>query len=154
MMPRVIVSLALCAAALLAADSKEKPAQSISELRQRIEKMLKDAHIPGASLALVHRDGPEWVEGLGKADVATGRTATAETLFRIGSVSKGFASLSILLLQDEGKLSLDDPIRKYVPEIWFENRWEASDPVRIVHLLEHTTGWDDMHLRDYAKDGR
>jgi CubicO group peptidase (beta-lactamase class C family) len=39
-----------------------------------------------------------------------------------------------------------------VPEVWFENRWEASDPVRVVDLLEHTTGWDDMHFREYAKD--
>jgi CubicO group peptidase (beta-lactamase class C family) len=36
--------------------------------------------------------------------------------------------------------------------VWFENPWEATDPVRVVDLLEHTTGWDDMHLREYAKD--
>jgi CubicO group peptidase (beta-lactamase class C family) len=36
--------------------------------------------------------------------------------------------------------------------VWFENRWEASDPVRVVNLLEHTTGWDDMHLHEYAVD--
>jgi hypothetical protein len=35
--------------------------------------------------------------------------------------------------------------------VWFENRWEASDPIRIVNVLEHTTGWDDLHLREYAK---
>jgi CubicO group peptidase (beta-lactamase class C family) len=36
--------------------------------------------------------------------------------------------------------------------VWFQNRWEASDPLRVVDLLEHTTGWDDMHFREYAKD--
>ena len=41
-----------------------------------------------------------------------------------------------------------------VPEIWFENRWETTDPVRVVDLLEHTTGWDDMHLAEYAKDAK
>jgi CubicO group peptidase (beta-lactamase class C family) len=56
------------------------------------------------------------------------------------------------LLRDQGKLSLDDPVHKLVPEVWFENPWEATDPVRVVDLLEHTTGWDDMHLREYAKD--
>ena len=35
--------------------------------------------------------------------------------------------------------------------MWFENGWEATDPIRVVHLLEHTTGWDDIHLREYAK---
>jgi CubicO group peptidase (beta-lactamase class C family) len=137
-----------------AAEKREpqKPAQSVDELRQQIETVLKDTHTPGASVAIVHRNGPEWVTGIGKADVAEDRTTTAETLFRIGSTSKAFASLSILLLADQGKLSLDDPVHKLVPEVWFENRWEATDPVRVVHLLEHTTGWDDMHLREYAKD--
>jgi hypothetical protein len=84
--------------------------------------------------------------------VANGRAATSETLFRIRSTSKAFVSLAILMLADQGKLSLDDPVRKLPPEVWFENRWEADDPVRVVHLLEHTTGWHDMHLREYAKD--
>ena len=111
-------------------------------------------HTPGLSVAIVHRDGPEWVAGLGTSNVAANQAATDETLFRIGSVSKGFVSLSILKLVNEGKLSLNDPVRKLVPEIWFENRWEATDPVRVVDLLEHTTGWDDMHLREYAKNGK
>ncbi len=80
--------------------------------------------------------------------------ATADTLFRIGSTSKAFASLSILKLVDEGRLSLQDPVHKLIPEIWFENRWEATDPVRVVDLLEHTTGWDDLHLPEYAKDAK
>ncbi len=133
-------------------EETPKPAQSIEELRQQLEKVLKDTHSPGMSVAIVHRDGPEWVAGLGLADVASNRAATAETLFRIGSTSKAFASLSILKLANEGKLSLEDPVRNLAPEVWFENRWEATDPVRVVNLLEHTTGWDDMHLREYAKD--
>jgi len=136
----------------LAAEKDEKPARSIDELRQQLEKVLAETHTPGVSVAIVHRDGPEWVAGLGKADVASGRATTAETLFRIGSTSKGFASLSILMLADQGKLSLDDPVHKLAPEVWFENRWEASDPVRVVNMLEHTTGWDDIHLREFAKD--
>jgi CubicO group peptidase (beta-lactamase class C family) len=151
----VVLFFTLAAVGLAEDQKKEedpKPAQSIAELQQQLEKILKDTHTPGVSVAIVHRDGPEWVAGLGKADVATGRTATADTLFRIGSTSKAFAALSILMLVDQGKLSLNDPVHKMAPEVWFENRWEATDPVRVVHLLEHTTGWDDMHLREYAKD--
>jgi CubicO group peptidase (beta-lactamase class C family) len=143
------------ATACFAQDKKDetpKPAQSIPELRQQLKKILKDTHTPGVSVAIVRRDGPEWIAGLGKADVAADRATTPETLFRIGSTSKAFASLSILKLADEGKLSLDDTVHKLVPEVWFENPWEATDPVRVVDLLEHTTGWDDMHLREYAKD--
>ena len=58
-----------------AADKNEpqKPAQSLAELRQQLEKVLKDTHTPGTSVAIVHRDGPEWVVGLGRADVASDR---------------------------------------------------------------------------------
>jgi CubicO group peptidase (beta-lactamase class C family) len=153
--PLTVVLLSLLAPDPLAAQQKEenpKPAQSIPELQQRLDKILKDTHTPGLSVAIVHRDGPEWVAGLGTADVASGRASTADTLFRVGSVSKAFASLAILMLVDRGKLSLDDPVHKLAPEVWFENPWEATDPVRVVHLLEHTTGWDDLHFREVAKD--
>jgi CubicO group peptidase (beta-lactamase class C family) len=148
-----VVALALLAPLSLAVDKKQPPpAQSLDELWQQLEKVLKDTKTPGVSIAIVHREGPEWVGGLGKSDVAGNREVTPETLFRIGSTSKAFASLSILMLANQGKLSLDDPVRKLAPEVWFENRWESTDPVRVVHLLEHTTGWDDMHYREYAKD--
>src|ERR1035437_9515260 len=152
-----VLVVCLLAAGCLAQGKKDdapKPAQSIAELRQQLEKILNDSHTPGVSVAIVHRDGSEWVAGLGKSDVATNHATTDETLFRIGSTSQAFASLSILKLAGEGKLSLQDPVRKLVPEIWFENRWEATDPVRVVDLLEHTTGWDDMHLAEYAKDAK
>lgn len=129
-----------------------KPAQSIDELQAQLEYVLKDMHIPGMSIAIVNRDKPEWIAGLGKADLAHDRLVTETTLFRIGSVSKGFVSLAVLMLANEGKLSLEDPLQKLAPEVWFENAWEASDPVRLVHLLENTTGWDDMHLREFAKN--
>ncbi len=132
-------------------DENQKPAQSIDELRQQIEKILKDTHTNGVSIAIVHKSGPEWVTGLGMADLAGNRAATADTLFRIGSTSKTFVSLSILILVDQGKLSLDDPLHTLAPEVWFDNPWESSDPVRVVNLLEHTTGWDDLHFREYAK---
>ncbi|HMA49655.1 MAG TPA: serine hydrolase [Magnetospirillaceae bacterium] len=127
--------------------------RSIEELKGRLEKILADTHTPGLLVAIVNRNGPEWTAGMGLADVASNRPATADTLFRIGSVSKAFAGMAILKLADEGKLSLQDSVRKVAPEVAFENPWEATDPVRIVDLLEHTTGWDDMHLAEYAKDG-
>ena len=130
----------------------QPPPASLTELQQQLEAVLRQTRTPGASVAIVHRDGPEWVAGLGIADIASGRAATANTLFRIGSTAKAFASLAVLMLADQGKLSLDDPVHKLAPEVWFENPWEATDPVRVVHLLEHTTGWDEMHLREFAED--
>jgi CubicO group peptidase (beta-lactamase class C family) len=151
-----IVVFFLIASLCLAADNKEdekiEPADSIQELQRQIEQILKDSHTPGVSIAIVHKNGPDWVTGLGIADVASKRPVTADTLFRIGSTSKGFASLSILLLRDQGKVSLEDPVHKLAPDMWFKNPWEATDPVRVVNLLEHTTGWDDIHFREYAKE--
>jgi CubicO group peptidase (beta-lactamase class C family) len=108
-----------------------KPAQSIEELRRQPETNLHDTRRPGLAVAIVRHDGPERVAGLGRADMAEGRGATEATLFRIGSVSRGFVALSILMLVGEDKLSLDDSVGELAPEIWFENPREASDPVRV-----------------------
>jgi CubicO group peptidase (beta-lactamase class C family) len=149
-----VVLIGLLAIVCLAADKEQppKPAQSIPELQQQLEKILKDNRVPGVSVAIVKRDGPEWIAGVGLADVASKTPVTADTRFRIGSTSKAFASLSILKLANEGKVSLTDPVHKLAPEVWFENPWEATHPVLVVDLLEHTAGWDDIHLREFAKD--
>ncbi|MEO6823825.1 MAG: serine hydrolase domain-containing protein [Nitrosospira sp.] len=155
-MPSIFLACLLLAVTY-AAQSKDTEtlpaARTVDELQMQLETILGDTHTPGLSVAIVHGDGRKWTAGLGKADVSNNRSATPATLFRIGSVSKAFVSLSILKLVDEKKLSLMDPVRKWVPEVWFENQWEQDDPVRIVDLLEHTTGWDNMHLHEYAKDG-
>lgn len=138
---------------LLIVVSQNLPAaHSFEELQKQLEQTLQEFHVPGMSIAIVHRDGPKWTAGIGLADVANQLPVTASTRFRIGSTSKAFAALAILQLVEEGKLSLDDSVRKLVPEVWFENKWEDTHPIRIVHLLEHTTGWDDCHLREYVKD--
>ncbi len=135
----------------IAADTNAWP-KTIPELQSAIEKVLKETKTPGAGIAIVSREKVEWVAGVGKADVAANRPATADTLFRIGSVSKGFAALSALQLQEEGKLKLSDTVRQWVPDVAFVNPWESNDPVRLVNLMEHTSGFDDIHLKEYALD--
>jgi len=128
----------------------ESPPKTIPELRAAIEKTLKQTKTPGAAVAIVSTDKVEWTAGIGLADVAANKPATDETLFRIGSTSKGFAALAALQLQEEGKLKLTDTVKQWVPDVAFTNPWEATDPVRLVHLMEHTSGFDDIHLREYA----
>src|SRR6185369_10239565 len=48
------------------------------------------------------------------------------------------------------KLKLTDNVKQWVPDVFFTNQWESTDPVRLVHLMEHTAGFDDMHMREYA----
>jgi CubicO group peptidase (beta-lactamase class C family) len=126
--------------------------QTIPQLQAAIESVLKETKTPGAGIAIVSREKAEWVTGVGKADAAANLPATADTLFRIGSVSKGFVALSALQLQEEGKLKLTDTMRQWVPDVIFVNPWESNNPVRLVNLMEHTSGFDDIHLREYALD--
>lgn len=136
-----------------AQDDDEEEAivpESIEELLAAINDVLEETDTPGVAIAIVNEDGPEYVGALGKANVENDIDADADTLFRIGSTSKMFVALSVLQLVEEGRLSLDDRLADLAPEIQFENPWEDTHPVRVVHLLEHTTGWDDIHLPEYA----
>lgn len=123
---------------------------TLEELQARIRHLLDSTKTPGAALAIVRHDSVIHAGGFGLASVEPAVPATAATLFRIGSTSKAFVALAALQLQREGKLTLMDPVRQHLPDFWFENPWEATDPVRIVHLLEHTSGFDDNSLRTYA----
>jgi CubicO group peptidase (beta-lactamase class C family) len=129
----------------------EKPApKTLTELEKGIREILKETKTPGIGVALVTTEETPWVAGIGKADVASGKDVTTDTVFRVGSISKSFVSLAVLKLQEEGMLHLEDRIRDRTPEVEFSNRWEDTEPVRLVHVLEHTAGFDDVHLCEYA----
>ncbi len=137
------------------AGEEEKPvvpAKDTAELEKRLEKIIRANNTQGLCAVIASREGISWVSGIGTADVAAGTQVTPDTLFRIGSITKMFAGLSALKLAEEGRLDLDAPVRGLVPEVAFKNRWENESPVRVVHLLEHTTGWDDLHFREYASN--
>jgi CubicO group peptidase (beta-lactamase class C family) len=96
--------------------------------------MLKQ-HIPGVSLAVVKDGKIIKAEGYGLANIELNVPARPETVFKIGSVSKQFISAGILLLIQEGKISLDDSVSKFLdgtPETW--------KPITVRHLLTHTSG--------------
>jgi CubicO group peptidase (beta-lactamase class C family) len=134
-------------------DSKkgEPPApQSTEKLRQSIEAVLLETGTPGASVVLVSKDQVLWAAGVGSADLATGREVTPNTMFRAGSISKSFVAIALLKLQEQGKVRLDDRLRDLLGDGEFANPWEDTDPLRLVHLLEHTSGLDDIALCEYA----
>lgn len=120
------------------------------ELEQRITAILDKHKVPGMSAVIVNRGGIVWSAGIGQADVAAGKLVSPDTLFRVGSISKTFVGLAALKLVEEGRLSLESPVRSLVPGVKFTNPWESTDPVRVVHLLEHTTGWDNLRLKEFA----
>lgn len=65
---------------------------------------------------------------------------------QVGSIVKPVLATGILRLITEGRLSLDSPVSELLPSLRFDNTWNASDPVRIRHLLDHTSGLDDIHF--------
>jgi len=139
-----LVSLLILSSALPAAEiTTNTGPRSIPELQAAIEAILKDTRTPGAAIAIVSRNQAEWVAGIGKADVAANQPVTTNTLFRLGSISKSFAAVAALQLQEAGRLKLSDTVKQWVPDVAFVNPWEATHPLRLVHLLEQTTGFDD-----------
>jgi CubicO group peptidase (beta-lactamase class C family) len=129
-----------------AAQQKEElpHPKTLPELQQAMKSVLDKEHVPGAGVALVANGQLLWCGGIGKADLAANREMTCDTEFRVGGISKTFVALALLKLQEEGKINLYARLQDAAPEIPFKNRWEATNPLRIVNLLEHTAGFDDM----------
>src|SRR3954451_2598148 len=117
----------------VAAETGASP-RTLPQLQAAIEKVLKETRTPGVGIAIVSSNRAEWVAGIGKADVAANQPVTTNTLFRLGSLSKAFAAIAALQLQEEGRLKLSDKVKQWVPEVTFINPWEAGQPLRLVHL--------------------
>jgi CubicO group peptidase (beta-lactamase class C family) len=122
--------------------------KTLPELQKAMKDVLDKAHLPGAGVALVSNGDLLWCGGFGKADVAGGRDVTCDTEFRVGSISKSFVALALLKLQEEGKINLEARLQDVAPEVPVNNPWESTNPVRIVNLLEHTAGFDDMQASE------
>ena len=126
--------------------------KSLAELRTAIQKTLSATETPGAGVVMVSGDSTILAEGFGKSDLEKNLDVNDSTMFRLGSVSKMYVALSILKLQEEGRLNLKDKVKDLVPEIVFNNPWEDKYPIRIENLLEHTTGWDEWHFAELGSD--
>ncbi len=98
------------------------------------------ATTPGCAVAAAVGGTPVLARGYGIADLEHDVKITPETIFEAGSVSKQFTAAAVLLLARDGKLSIDDPVRRYVPEVP-----DYGQPLTIRHLLTHTSG-----LRDWG----
>jgi len=143
------VSISLCFAQ--GAGMTNGP-QTLAELQDTIQKILIATKTPGAAIVMVSGDEVVWLKGLGKADIEKNLDVNKNTMFRLGSVSKLFVALAVLKLQEEGRLNLNDKVRDILPEIEIVNPWEAQYPIRIVNLLEHTSGLNDWSLAELGSN--
>jgi CubicO group peptidase (beta-lactamase class C family) len=151
----IAVTLLLAASTLLHAQDDEEPPpppRDLTELQQQLQAEMSEQQIPAIGVALVRGGQLEWAGGLGVADQISGRAADEHTLFRIGSISKALLALAVMREVEAGRMDLQASVSELAPEIPIDNPWQATDPVRLVHLLEHTAGFDDMHFQRMERD--
>lgn len=150
----VVLGFVFAACAQAAEPEKPKPAASLEELDKRLAAEFAKGKVPGASVTIVEGGQIVLSKGYGFADLKTKKPVTPETVFRAGSISKSFTGIAVMMLVEEGKLNLDAKLADLMPELKYDNPWEKTDPVRLVHLLEHTTGFYDITFRHYLLEGK
>ena len=128
----------------------ENTKKTLTQLQHEIINIQKSANIPALGIVLIDNGEPVWITSLGRANLAENTAADEHSLFPIGSISKMFIGLAVLKLVEDGKLNLNDKVRDLAPEINFKNSWQETNPVLLVHLLEHTSGWGDLTLAEFA----
>jgi CubicO group peptidase (beta-lactamase class C family) len=141
---------------LLAGATLLAPAQTVDTiapaLRSQVDRIaaqvLEEAGVPSASVAVVQRGRLVYTHAYGSARLATGSEpaipATPWMRYSIGSISKQFTAAAILMLQEQGKLRIDDPVGKYIPGL------TRGGEVTILQILSHTSGYEDYWPEDYV----
>lgn len=115
-------------------------AAGAQEFQAKVAGFVKENRLYGAAAGVVHGDELAWSGGSGFADVAASRPASAEALYRIASITKTFTGTAIMQLRDAGKLDLDDPAVKWIPELGDSASPATIEAVTIRRLLSHESG--------------
>ncbi len=146
-----LIAMFLCLAATLgfpAANHAQTVDTIDPALKSRIDRIatqvLEQTGVPSASVAVVKGGKLVYTHAYGKARLEPPTPATPDMRYSIGSISKQFTAAAILLLQEQGKLSLDDTVGKYVPGL------TRGDEVTIRQILSHTSGYQDYWPEDYV----
>ena len=161
--PLVLAVLAILTTAppIFAADASSPLAQrpeaaaALEVFDTWVDWTVRNREQPAASIGIVYDQELVFAKGYGFADVAKKVPATPATAYRIASISKTFTAHAILQLRDAGKLQLDDPITKWIPELKLAKIDPQSPVITIRQLLSHTGGiprevdgtyWNDMNF--------
>jgi len=145
----ILCALLFAQGALAQSETASLPTpKTLDELRKAMTEVVQKNHLPGAGVALISNGELLWCGGIGKGNVAANRDIACDTEFRVGSISKTFVALALLKLEEEGKINLQARVRDLAPEAGIQNAWESSNPVRVVNLLEHSSGFDDMSFSE------
>jgi D-alanyl-D-alanine carboxypeptidase len=127
----------------LSAQTNVSPALR-ANIDEIVRQVLATTGVPSASLAVVKDGSIAYVQAYGNARLDPRMPASPEMRYSIGSISKQFTAAAILMLAEEGKLSLDDPVSKYIPGL------VRGNEVTIREVLSHTSGYQDYWPQDYV----
>jgi CubicO group peptidase (beta-lactamase class C family) len=131
-------------AAVLAQVSNTLEAATTARVDHAVEKVIADTGIPSASVALVEHGQIVYLQAYGKARLEPPMAASTEMQYSIGSVSKQFTAALILMLVEDGKMTLDDPVGKYLPHL------TRANEVTVREVLSMTAGYQDFWPEDYV----
>ena len=120
------------------------PQDLLSKIDLAAQDVLGQTGVPSASVAVVKDGAIVYLRAYGDARLEPKTPAKSEMRYSIGSISKQFTATSVLLLQEEGRLSLDDTVGKYIPNL------TRANEVTIRQLLSHTSGYQDYWPQDYV----
>src|SRR5215831_784905 len=111
------------------------------KLTARIHQVMAQQGVPGVALGLINNQEVMWSGGFGYADVAAGRAMDADTICGAASITKTFTATAIMQLRDQGGLSLDDPVGRYIPEIRkVRCRFGTLRDLTLRRLMTHRSG--------------
>src|SRR6185295_7460676 len=141
-------TLAATFAALLAAASGRPadvpPRPDYAAIAERlsglINEQLADKKLPAVSIALVDDQEIVWAQGFGYADPDVKRPATADTVYRVGSVSKLFTDIGMMRLVEQGQIDIDAPVARYLPDFRPQNPFPQARPITLRMLTSHRAG--------------
>lgn len=123
---------------LVAARASKDYTPVVRMLERFIAREITDKQLPALSIALVDDQQVVWAKGFGFADPKEKTPATAETVYRVGSVSKLFTDIAVMQLVEQGKLDLDAPVSRYLPD--FNPRNPFGKPITLRQLMSHRSG--------------
>lgn len=137
------VLIFLLAFAVYAKSSQAKSPDQQALLDETIAQTLAAFGAPSVSVAVVENGKLSYAHAFGQMDLPQHTAATTQTRYAVGSISKQFTAAALLLVQEQGKLSIDDKVGKYFPQL------TRANEVTIRELLSHTSGYEDYAPQDY-----
>ncbi|HKD52344.1 MAG TPA: serine hydrolase domain-containing protein [Candidatus Acidoferrum sp.] len=145
----LMIAAGILAVAATAAGSRSAAADDVDgKVDALVQSELQKQHIPGAAVG-VYRDGKlTRAQGYGLANVEWDAAVTPDTIFQSGSVGKQFTATAVMMLVEEGKVGLDDPIKKYFPDAP-----ETWNDIKVHNLLSHTSGLSEYETGARTKVG-